>query len=68
MIKVDIKDKIESVGELAYWNSRTYGDAIRLKKRWLILGFVILCIITPFTNWMIPFLGKVIRYDLVLRF
>lgn len=54
--------------EIAYWNQNSYGKAVRVEKKWLKLAAVVVCIVTPFTNWLIPFLGKIITQDLVFRF
>jgi len=34
-----------------------------IKRKYIILSLIILCIITPFTNWLIPFLHKIIKND-----
>ncbi|MFW6383055.1 MAG: hypothetical protein ACOCZQ_00260 [Nanoarchaeota archaeon] len=57
-----------NINEIAYWNQNAYGSAIKIEKRWLRLFLVIMCFITPFTNWLVPFTTKIIRSDLVLRY
>ena len=57
-----------NIDELVYWNQNAYGSAIMIKKNWLRLGAVVLFIVTPFTNWMIPFIHRLIRNDIILRF
>lgn len=61
MIEVTVK-------ELAYWNNRTYGSAYIIKKNWIKAAIIVLCILTPGTNWAIPFIGKFIKADLIFRF
>ena len=51
-----------------YWNARTYGKAFRITRTRLLALFIILCIITPATNWMIPFAGKIIKTGITLRY
>ena len=45
-----------------------YGKALRITRARLILLFVIVCVITPATNWMIPFSRKIIKNDIVWRY
>lgn len=51
-----------------YWNTRTYGSAVRFRKGVLRSVFVFLCLVTPATNWMIPFVNKIIKSDLIFRY
>lgn len=53
---------------LTYWNQNTYGKAIRIKKDHFRFAMLIFCIVTPFTNWMIPFLKRIIKNDFIIRF
>jgi len=34
-------------------------DVIRIKKYYLVSLFILLCLITPGTNWMIAFANKI---------
>jgi len=54
--------------EMVYWNKRTYGSSIKIKRKWIIAGIIFFCLITPFTNWIIPLLDKIIKTDLIWRF
>ncbi|MBW3019716.1 hypothetical protein KY334_00300 [Candidatus Woesearchaeota archaeon] len=49
-------------------NLETYGKAFVITRNTLIAILVVLCIITPFTNWMIPFIGKIIKNGISFRF
>ena len=42
-----------------------YGSrkVINIKRRDLLIIFCILCVVTPFTNWLLPFSSKIIRKD-----
>ncbi len=53
--------------ELMYWNSRTYGHGLRLRKDVLRVAFVAFCLATPCTNWMIPGVAKLFPSDVWLR-
>ncbi len=57
-----------NIRELAYWNQNAYGSAIKIEKKWLRIFAVFICAITPFTNWLVPFVHKFIRSDIVFRF
>jgi len=37
---------------------KTYKPKFNNKKRLLLLGFVGVCLVTPFTNWLIPIVFK----------
>jgi hypothetical protein len=54
--------------EQIYWNSRTYGAAVKINKSILRGVFALFCVLTPCTNWMIPFSKKIIKNDLVVRY
>lgn len=54
--------------ELVYWNNKSYGQAIRIKRGVLIVGLIVFCLVTPLTNWLIPLSHRIIRGDLVYRF
>ena len=53
--------------EQVYWNSRTYGSAIKINKRYLQALFIFLCICTPATNWLIPLVVNRFK-DIVWRY
>jgi len=54
--------------ERVRWNSNTYGKAITIKRK-QVIGFIIfLCMITPATNWIIPFLGRLIKTGITIRY
>ena len=54
--------------ELVYWNTVSYGNAIRIDKKVLILSFVTVCLLTPCTNWLIVFVKKLIKNDFIIRY
>jgi len=58
---MEFKDRI-------YWNLNTYGKAVKIKKNYLKGFLTFLCIVTPGTNWMIPFFSKIIKNDILLRY
>ena len=40
-----------------YWNQNSYGDAIKLNiEKKYKLPLIVLCVVTPFTNFLIPFI------------
>ena len=50
------------------FNLKSYGNALKVSRSYLRLGFIIICIVTPATNWLIPFVKKVITKDLFVRY
>lgn len=44
-----------------------YGNAIKISRSKIIGSLVILCLVTPFTNWLIPILPKLIRTGMNIR-
>ena len=54
--------------EIMYWNDRSYGSALRIRKGTLRLVALGICLATPFTNVCIPFLRKIFSSDLVIRY
>jgi hypothetical protein len=52
--------------ENLYQNS--YGSAVKISRTKLIGAFIILCIVTPFTNWMIPIAPKLIKKGITVRY
>jgi len=53
---------------LTYLYKNSYGSAIRIKKKVLISLFIIFCVCTPCTNFLILFSKKLIKKDLVIRY
>ena len=53
--------------EVERWNAVSYGSAIKIRKNWILLGVSIICLITPFTNWMIPIFAVKLK-DVVVRY
>ena len=51
-----------------YTAIKTYGTAkkYRVNKNVLKGLLVFLCIVTPFTNWLIPFINKIVTKDLFM--
>jgi len=39
---------------------RYYTPKTNKKKLGLLIGFIVVCLITPFTNWLIPIMYKLI--------
>ncbi len=56
-----------SYQEQLYWHHNSYGRATRIPAGILKKLFVLFCIVTPATNWLIPFTNKIITQDLVFR-
>lgn len=54
--------------ELVFWNSNSYGSAVKVRRSLLIGLLVFFCLVTPGTNWLIPFSKRIVRKDLVWRF
>ena len=48
-------------------NQNFYGSAFKISRHKLIGAFIVLCIITPFTNWLIPLIPKLIKNGITLR-
>lgn len=59
---------MENYNNLVYWNTNSYGNAMRIKKKVLQGVFIFLCCVTPATNWMIPFTKKIIKTDIIVRY
>ena len=47
------------------YNLKAYGNRLKVKI-YLRYAFIFLCIITPFTNWLIPFIFKYIKGHLYI--
>ena len=45
-----------------------FGKAIAISKESLIASIIFICLITPFTNWLIPFLPKIIKTGITIRY
>jgi hypothetical protein len=45
-----------------------FGKSVIIKKNYLRIGFIIFCMLTPCTNWMIPIVKKLIKKDLIYRY
>lgn len=54
--------------ERASLYNNSYGSAKRISKAHLRAAAVVFCVATPFTNWLIPFLSRIIKNDLVVRY
>ena len=52
-----------NINEISYWNSRSYGSAIVFKKNWLKTLLILFCLLTPATNWLVPFVSKLVTKD-----
>jgi len=57
-----------SFNEHVFWNKNSYGKAVRIKKNIIIKIFIFICIITPATNWLIPFSHRIFKNDVILRY
>jgi hypothetical protein len=53
--------------DINYWNQNSYGNAYKLSRLKLIGALIVVCLVTPFTNWMIPVLPKLIKKDIIVR-
>lgn len=56
--------KLDSYTERAYWNKHSYGEAYIIPRKALIASATVICVLTPFTNWLIPLLPGLVRNDL----
>lgn len=54
--------------ERVYWHTHSYGNAYKLNKTHLRALFVFVCIITPFTNWLIPMVRMIVKKDIIVRY
>jgi hypothetical protein len=52
----------------AYWNTNSYGNAIIINTKTIKIIVVLLCLITPFTNWIIIFVNQLCKSDMVIRY
>jgi len=46
----------------------SYGNAYKISRAKLLCSAITLCVVTPFTNWMIPILPKVITKGITVRY
>ena len=53
--------------DIIYWNSKAYGEAIRVRRAALIGCLIVFCLVTPLTNWLIPFAGRIFKKDIIIR-
>ena len=58
----------QEINQIAYWNSRIYGNAIYVSSKVMRVALIVLCCATPCTNWLIPFVCKLVKRDLRLRY
>lgn len=54
--------------DINYWNQNSYGSAFKISRTNLISTGVFVCLVTPFTNWLIPILPKIIKKDVRIRY
>lgn len=45
-----------------------YGTAINISRKYILSAIIVMCIITPFTNWMIPIAMKTVKKGITLRY
>lgn len=53
--------------DVLYWNRMSYGAAIRIRRAALISCLIVFCLVTPLTNWLIPFAGRIFKHDILIR-
>lgn len=46
----------------------TYGKAYIIKRELLIAVIIVFCMITPLTNWILLFIHKLIKENIIWRF
>ena len=49
-----------------YENS--YGSALKISRASIITSLIVLAIITPFTNWTIPIIPKLVKKGIKVRY
>jgi hypothetical protein len=54
--------------ELTYFNSISYGRAVRVSRRTIISLMALFCLLTFGTNWMIPLLPRLVKKGMVVRY
>ena len=69
MKKTNNNQTISYNDRVLYNNTYTsYGNCKIINKGLLIGLFVFVCVVTPFTNWLIPFGKKLITDDVKIRY
>lgn len=58
-----------SFSDMVKYNTvyKTYGKVIKIQSKYIKLLFVVLCVVTPCTNWLIPIFYNKIK-DIVVRY
>ncbi|MFO7888249.1 MAG: hypothetical protein R6U59_08020 [Eubacteriales bacterium] len=51
-----------------YWNSHSYGNAIKINGIYLFLLVTVICVVTPATNWLIPIAKNKIPKQVMYRY
>jgi hypothetical protein len=54
--------------EIEYWNAHSYGNALKIRRSLMLSACVVLCLVTPMTNWALPLAFKFIKKDLLVRY
>ena len=57
-----------SLAESVWLYENSYGSAFKISRSKVLAGLIIACIVTPCTNWMIPFLPKLVTKGITLRY
>ena len=52
---------LAELGERYYWSQMAYGKAITIRRAWVLGTFILLCMVTPATNWMIPIFSRKVK-------
>jgi len=53
-----------TLNERVYWNTHTYGQVRIIKRCYILAALILLCVVTPATNWAIPILPKIVKGDM----
>ena len=56
-----------TLNDIIYWNTKSYKGNMIIKRRYVVMTLTLICLITPFTNWMIPLLPRIIKNDVTLK-
>ena len=55
--------------EVIWLNSfKQYGKSLRINRKLIVALLITICLITPFTNYFIPFIGRVVKKDWIWRY
>jgi len=54
--------------DINYWNQKSYGNAVRIRRSTILLFTTVLCLVTPGTNWFLVFLPRLIKKDIKWRY